>query len=131
MRSTLQLQGDRRAVIDIPYSKLGLGGGSKTEGEHQCCDSKIIVTGGKRSSYNMELKKMVEEMEEAYDKDVKEYQSRIAKLEQEKAALGEQYHKEKGELVSDFNARKSSYEKEIDQLREDNRRKDSEIRRLF
>ena len=51
---------------------------------------------GKRSSYNLELKKMVEEMEEAYDKDVKEYQNRIAKLEQEKTALGEQYSKEKG-----------------------------------
>lgn len=34
-------------------------------------------------------------MEEAYDKDVKEYQNRIAKLEQEKASLGEQYSKEK------------------------------------
>ena len=92
----MQLQGDRKAVVDIPYSKLGLGS-NKAEGEHQCCDSKIIVTGaGKRSSYNMELKKMVEEMEEAYDKDVKEYQSRIVKLEQEKSSLGEQYHKEKG-----------------------------------
>lgn len=95
MRSTLQLQGDRKAVIDIPYSKLGLGN-NKVESQHQCCDSKIIVTGsGKRSSYNLELKKMVEEMEEAYDKDVKEYQNRIAKLEQEKASLGEQYSKEK------------------------------------
>ena len=31
MRSTLQLQGDRKAVVDIPYSKLGLGS-NKAEG---------------------------------------------------------------------------------------------------
>ena len=31
----------------------------------------------------------------------------------------------------DFTGRKNGYEKEIDQLREDCRRKDGEIRRLF
>lgn len=56
-------------------------------------------------------------MEEAYDKDVKEYDNKIAKLEQEKTGLRELHSKEKNELVLDFNARKTSYEKEIDQLR--------------
>ena len=74
MKSTIQLSGERKAVVDIPYSKLvPLQDKSKEAPSHSCCESKIVVTGGEssKSSSKLEIRRMVEEMEEAYDKDVK------------------------------------------------------------
>ena len=73
MKSTIQLSGERKAVVDIPYSKLVPVQDKSKEAPHSCCESKIVVTGGgsSKSSSKLEIRRMVEEMEEAYDKDVK------------------------------------------------------------
>lgn len=64
MKSTIPLQGDKKAVIEVPYSKLiaaQINSRGPIQQEQSCCDSRIIIgsVGGK-SKQNLELKKMID-----------------------------------------------------------------------
>jgi hypothetical protein len=66
MKSTIPLQGDKKAVIELPYSKIIAAQmnskGSKQQ-EQSCCDSRIIIGSiGGKSKQNLELKKMIDEL---------------------------------------------------------------------
>lgn len=62
MKNILQISGDRKAVVEIPYNKLtNLQQNVKPNPQSPCCESKIIVSssGSKRGLSNIDLKKMV------------------------------------------------------------------------
>lgn len=59
MRSTIELPSQKKAVVEIPYSKLAPV--KEKEEAHVCCESKVVVTGGgsTRSSSKIDIKRMV------------------------------------------------------------------------
>jgi hypothetical protein len=64
MKSTIPLQEDKKAVIDLPYSKImaaQVNSKGAVQQESSCCDSRIIIgTVGGKSKQNTELKKMID-----------------------------------------------------------------------
>jgi len=64
MKSTIPLQGDRKAIIELPYSKIitaQMNSKGPIQQESSCCDSRIIVGNiGGKSKQNLELKKMID-----------------------------------------------------------------------
>lgn len=84
MKQTFVLEGDRKAVVDIPYNKLmGQQPTNQRQESGRCCEKKFVMTGscGNKGQDNYELKKWVEELEEAYDTDVKQLKAEIKELE--------------------------------------------------
>jgi hypothetical protein len=64
MRSVITLPSQKKAVIDIPYSKLLPPTALEAPThEHQWCESKIVVSGTASKRANADLKRMVEELE--------------------------------------------------------------------
>lgn len=64
MKNTIPLQGDKKAVIELPYSKImaaQMNSKGPIQQESSCCDSRIIIgTIGGKSKQNLELKKMID-----------------------------------------------------------------------
>lgn len=62
MRTVLTLPSQRKAVVDIPMSKLMPGGLFEKEiQDTPCCESRIVVSGSNKK-VNADLKRMVNEL---------------------------------------------------------------------
>lgn len=85
MKQTIELEGNRKAVVEIPYSKLTSNSSTPYQQASHCCDSKVVLVGcggcpSKGRQNNAELKAIISELEESYDKDVKQLHDRIDEL---------------------------------------------------
>jgi hypothetical protein len=68
MKQTIELEGNRKAVVEIPYSKLAQY--SKNENiaqDSSCCDSKVVLIGcggcsSKSRQNNFELKSIISDL---------------------------------------------------------------------
>jgi hypothetical protein len=70
MRTVLTLPSQKKALVEIPMARLFPSAVlEKQMQETPCCESKIVVTGSNKK-VNADLKRMVDELEEAYEKDV-------------------------------------------------------------
>lgn len=106
MKQTIELEGNRKAVVEIPYSKL-TGNSTAYQQAPQnshCCDSKVVLVGcnprGRQN--NAEIKTIISELEESYDKDVKQLQDKITEVERERDGLRKAHADELSKLRQDY-----------------------------
>jgi hypothetical protein len=74
MRRTIQLEGERRAVIEIPYEKLATATVDKMKQTSQQC---IVISSCCKGRDNLDIQKMVSELELAYEEDTKQFKDKI------------------------------------------------------
>jgi hypothetical protein len=94
MRQTVELEGGRKATVDIPYSRFaGTGQQFQRMGhEGQCCESKVVLlnyggcSGGTRSS-TFDMKTVIADLEDSYDRDVSALEQRASRAEKERDSL--------------------------------------------
>lgn len=84
MKQTISLEGSRKAVVEIPYSKLTSTSNAyqRTTQESNCCDGKVVVLGyggcpSKNKQSNNEINAILADLEISYDKDIKELKDKI------------------------------------------------------
>ena len=75
MKTTLTLSSNRVANVSIPYEKLGI---SQPTHDKQCCETVFVQSGP--CSGNDDIRRMIAELEEVYNKDVSELQAKIKVL---------------------------------------------------
>lgn len=80
MRKTILLEGERRATIDIPYDKF-MTTGDRIKQTTQCCQQGIVITPCCKGRDSLQIKKMVYELELAYDEDTKQLKDKISEVE--------------------------------------------------